>query len=67
MTFLRTGEVARRLGISSQTVRVMVARGQLTATQIGRQLKVHEESVLNLIQAKGVPNGHTKEPEHQDR
>jgi excisionase family DNA binding protein len=43
--------VARRLGISVKTVRRFIARGELRAHRIGRQLRISEEELLRFLDA----------------
>jgi excisionase family DNA binding protein len=44
--------VARRLDVCEKTVRRFIARGELRAYRIGRQLRVSEEEYLRFLAAK---------------
>jgi excisionase family DNA binding protein len=43
--------VARRLDVCVKTVRRFIARGELRAFRIGRQLRVSEEEILRFLDA----------------
>ena len=43
--------VARRLHVSDKTVRRLIARGELHAHRIGRQLRISEEELRRFIDA----------------
>ncbi len=44
--------IARRLDVCEKTVRRFIARGDLHAYRIGRQLRVSEEEYLRFINTK---------------
>ena len=44
--------VARRLDVCEKTVRRFIARGELRAYRVGRQLRVSEEEYLRFLAAK---------------
>lgn len=46
---------ARRLAVSTKTVRRLVERGELDATRIGGQLRIFEDSIAELIERGRVP------------
>ncbi len=46
---LSPGEVAERLGISHQTVRKMIQRGELPAYKIARRVRVPEDAVVAAL------------------
>ena len=48
----RTGEVARRLGISKMTVLRWIKSGKLKAYRIGKEYRVPESEVLRLLEGK---------------
>ena len=50
--WLTTGEASRRLGMSPQWARVMVARGALRATPTALGLLFDPESVDELVRAR---------------
>ncbi len=54
--WLRTGQVARRLGNSQEYVRVLIAKGRLRAirTPLGRLIS--EQSVAKLIAERAAAN-----------
>lgn len=49
---LTTGEVARRLGVSSQTVRRLIAAGELPALQAGKHYRVKAGDLAAFIAAR---------------
>ncbi|HIP74955.1 MAG TPA: helix-turn-helix domain-containing protein, partial [Thermococcus paralvinellae] len=52
MKLYRTGEVARRLGISKMTVLRWIKSGKLKAYRIGKEYRVPESEVLRLLEGK---------------
>jgi len=52
MRLYRTGEVAKRLGVSTMTVRRWVKAGKIKAYQIGREFRIPESEVLRLLEGK---------------
>jgi excisionase family DNA binding protein len=44
--------VARRLDVCEKTVRRFIARGELRAHRIGRQIRVSEEDFLRFLDAR---------------
>jgi excisionase family DNA binding protein len=44
--------IARRLGVCEKTVRRFIARHELRAYRIGRQLRVSEEEYLRFLDAR---------------
>ena len=52
MRLYRTGEVAKRLGVSTMTVRRWIKAGKIKAYQIGREFRIPESEVLRLLEGK---------------
>ena len=48
----RTGEVAKRLGVSSMTVRRWVKAGKIKARKIGKEYRIPESEILRLLEGK---------------
>ncbi len=48
----RTGEVAKRLGVSTMTVRRWIKVGKIEAYQIGKEFRIPEGEVLRLLEGK---------------
>jgi excisionase family DNA binding protein len=53
-TFLKTDEVAQRLGVCEHTVRRLAESGVLPAYKIGAQLRFKSEDVENYFNAARV-------------
>jgi excisionase family DNA binding protein len=49
-------EAARRLGISDQSARLALVRGELRGFRIGRSWRVHPESIERLMADHGGEN-----------
>ena len=47
--FVRVAEVARELRVSGETIRQLIYRGELNAVRVGRQWRVTDASVRELI------------------
>ena len=54
---MTTEEVAQRLRISNQTVRMMIRNGTLRATKIGKQYRIQAGDVEALINKDRSANG----------
>jgi len=52
MRLYRTGEVAKRLGVSTMTVRRWIKEGKINAHRIGKEYRVPESEVLRLLEGK---------------
>ena len=52
MRLYRTGEVAKRLGVSTMTVRRWIKAGKIKAYQSGREFRIPESEVLRLLEGK---------------
>ncbi|WP_394356123.1 IS607 family transposase [Thermococcus stetteri] len=48
----RTGEVAKRLGVSAMTIRRWVKSGKIKAHKIGKEYRIPESEVLRLLEGK---------------
>ncbi len=48
----RTGEVAKRLGVSTMTIRRWVKSGKIKAHKIGKEYRIPESEVLRLLEGK---------------
>ncbi|MEB2792487.1 MAG: IS607 family transposase [Caldisphaeraceae archaeon] len=48
----RTGEVAKRLGVSTMTIRRWIKAGKIKAYQIGKEFRIPESEVLRLLEGK---------------
>jgi excisionase family DNA binding protein len=45
--------IARRLGVCDKTVRRLIARGQLRAYRIGRQLRISDQECMRYLELIG--------------
>ena len=54
--FLKPGEVSRILGLSPNTVRTAIRRGELPGIRVGGSYLVEREGLERLL-AEAVPNG----------
>lgn len=54
---LTIGEAARRLAVSSTTIRRLLARGALARVAVGRSVRVLARSVDELAERGGVARG----------
>lgn len=52
MRLYRTGEVAKKLGVSTMTVRRWIKAGKIKAYQIGKEFRIPESEVLRLLEGK---------------
>ncbi|NJE12841.1 IS607 family transposase [Thermococcus sp. LS2] len=52
MRLYRTGEVAKRLGVSTMTIRRWIKAGKIKAYQIGKEFRIPESEVLRLLEGK---------------
>ena len=52
MRLYRTGEVAKRLGVSTMTVRRWIKAGKIKAHQIGREFRIPESEILRLLEGR---------------
>ncbi|ANF22233.1 IS607 family transposase [Thermococcus piezophilus] len=52
MRLYRTGEVAKKLGVSTMTVRRWIRAGKIKAYQIGKEFRIPESEVLRLLEGK---------------
>ena len=59
-SYLRTGEVAQRLGVCPTTVRALVVRGVLPALRVGTQLRFTSVDVERLLLNARVDAGQRK-------
>ncbi len=48
----RSGEVAKRLGVSTMTIRRWIKAGKIKAYQIGKEFRIPESEVLRLLEGK---------------
>ncbi len=48
----RTGEVAKKLGISKMTVLRWIKSGKLKAYRIGKEYRVPESEILRILEGK---------------
>ena len=55
LAMLKTGEVARRLGLSPQFVRRMCADGRLPSVRFGKQVRVPRAALEEAVRAAGAP------------
>ena len=53
LDLLTVAETASRLGVSTKTVRRVIARGELHAVHIGRAVRIDPEEIERLIKALG--------------
>lgn len=49
---LSTGAVARRLGVSKQTVRRLIEEGQLPALRVSKHYRVSETDLASFIESR---------------
>jgi len=52
MRLYRTGEVAKKLGVSTMTVRRWIKVGKIKAYRIGKEFRIPESEVLRLLEGK---------------
>jgi putative molybdopterin biosynthesis protein len=50
-TFLTVAEVAEMLKLNQQTVRNWIDRGQLSATRVGRRVRIRRSDLDRIVQA----------------
>lgn len=55
MRLYRTGEVTKKLGVSTMTVRRWIKAGKIKAYQVGKEFRIPENEVLRLLEGK-VPD-----------
>lgn len=48
-TFINTGTIADDLAVTTQTVRNLVARGELPAVRVGRQLRIRRDDYAAFL------------------
>ena len=53
--FISTQELGNLLGVTRQTVRNWVVRGQIRAFKIGQNLKIPKEEAVRILSACGQP------------
>lgn len=51
MSYLKPSQVATVLGVSGQTIRTLIYKGELTGVRVGNQLRIDECEVTCFIQA----------------
>ncbi|KUH31602.1 hypothetical protein APY94_12185 [Thermococcus celericrescens] len=52
MRLYRTGEVAKRLGVSAMTIRRWIKEGKIKAYRVGKEFRIPESEVLRLLEGK---------------
>lgn len=57
ITWLSTGEAARRLGIATRTLYRIIDEGQLAAYRFGRVIRLQAADVDRYIEACRIPPG----------
>ena len=55
--YLDTPTIATELGITTQTVRNLIARGELPALRIGSRLRVRRSDYAQYLLRAGAPSG----------
>ena len=52
MELLRTGEVAKRLGVTTKTVRRWIEAGIIRAHRVGKEYRIPETEVIRVLKEK---------------
>ena len=55
--YLDTPAIATELGVTTQTVRNLIARGELPALRIGSRLRVRRSDYAQYLLRAGAPDG----------
>jgi len=53
--FVDTPTIAADLGVTTQTVRNLIARGEIPAIRIGSRLRVHRDEYEAYLRRAGAP------------
>ncbi len=62
---LKVDEVAKRLHVSPQTIRVMIERGELRAVRVGRVIRIPVEALEGFLRGEQARGAATSGKSHR--